>query len=101
VDVGMRYLAVTATMTNDSHFYPGKRVRARADHCARLQKRLQKKGTRSATRRKIKLSGRERRLKLHTNHTIAKSIIQAHPHTLIWWVRAISRCERFSLDRIG
>src|SRR6266849_1144396 len=38
VDVGMRYLATTATMTNQSHFYPAKRVRARADHYARLQK---------------------------------------------------------------
>jgi putative transposase len=83
VDVGMRYLAVTATMTNDSSFYSGKRVRARSDHYARLQKRLQKKGTRSATRRKIAMSGRERRLKLQTNHTIAKSIVAAHPHTLI------------------
>ncbi len=83
VDVGMRYLATTATMTNDSRFYPGKRVRAKADHEARLQKRLQKKGTRSAIRRKIALSGRERRLKLQTNHSIAKSIVQAHPHTLI------------------
>ncbi len=83
VDVGMRYLATTATMTNDSHFYAGKRVRARADHEARLQKRLQHKGTRSATRRKIALSGRERRLKLQTNHTIAKSIVIAHPHALL------------------
>src|SRR5713226_7768266 len=46
IDVGMRYLATTATMSNDSSFYSGKRVRARADHEARLQKRLQKKGTR-------------------------------------------------------
>jgi putative transposase len=83
VDVGMRYLATTATLNNGSHFYPGKRVRARADHYTRLQKRLQKKGTRSATRRKIKLSGRERRLKLQVNHSIAKQIVQAHPHTLI------------------
>jgi IS605 OrfB family transposase len=83
VDVGMRYLAVTATMSNGSHFYPGKRVRARADHYARLRKRLQKKGTRSATRRKIALGGRERRLKLQTNHTIAKQIMNEHPHTLI------------------
>jgi IS605 OrfB family transposase len=44
---------------------------------------LQKKGTRSATRRKIAMSGRERRLKLQTNHTIAKQIAQAHPHTLL------------------
>src|SRR5215469_2424326 len=83
VDVGMRYLATTATLSNRSRFYPGKRVRAKADHYARLQKRLQKKGTRSATRRKIALSGRERRLKLQTNHSIAKSIVNAHPHTLI------------------
>ncbi len=83
VDVGMRYLAVTATRTNATSFYSGTRVRARADHYARIQKRLQKKGTRSATRRKIVMSGRERRLKLQTNHTIAKQIVQAHPHTLI------------------
>src|SRR5713101_6598921 len=42
-----------------------------------------KKGTRSATRRMIALSGRERRLKLQTNHSIAKQIVNAHPHTLI------------------
>ena len=83
VDVGMRYLAVTATMTNDSSFYSGKRVRAKADHFARLQKGLQKKGTRSATRRKIKISGRERRLKLQVNHSIAKQVVQVHPSTLI------------------
>lgn len=83
VDVGQRYLAVTATLTNDSTFYSGKRVRAKANHYARLQKRLQHKGTRSATRRMIAMSGRERRLKLHTNHTIAKRIVNAHSHTLI------------------
>jgi putative transposase len=83
VDVGQRYLATTATLSNRSRFYPGKRVRAKADHYARLHKRLQKKGTRSATRRLIAISGRERRLKLQANHSIAKSIIVSHPHTLI------------------
>jgi putative transposase len=83
VDVGMRYLATTATMSNQSHFYSGKQVQARADHYARLRKRLQKKGTRSATRRKIAMSGRERRLKLQTNHSIAKQIVEAQPNTLI------------------
>src|SRR5258708_27275314 len=83
VDVGQRYLAATATLSNRSRFYPGKRVRAKADHYARLHKRLQKKGTRSATRRLIALSGRERRLKLQANHSIAKSIVVSHPHTLI------------------
>ncbi len=45
VDVGQRYLAVTATPQNDASFYAGKQVRAKADHYARLRKRLQKKGT--------------------------------------------------------
>src|SRR5216684_2760976 len=83
VDVGQRYLAVTTTTTDETAFYSGKAVRAKADHYARLRKRLQRKGTRSATRRLVVISGRERRLKLHTNHTIAKRIVQRHPHSLI------------------
>jgi len=83
VDVGQRYLATTATLSGESHFFSGKAVRAKADHYARTRKRLQQKGTRSATRRLIALAGRERRFKLNTNHVIAKHIIAAHPHTLI------------------
>jgi putative transposase len=76
VDVGIRYLAVTSTSTGKASFYPGKRVRHRANHYARLRKRLQHKGTRGGKRRL-------RRLKLQANHTIAKQIIEQHPHTLI------------------
>jgi putative transposase len=53
VDVGQRYLATVATLDNGAQFYSGKEIRAKADHYARLQKRLQRKGTRSATRRRI------------------------------------------------
>ncbi len=83
VDVGQRYLAVTATPSGQTAFYAGKAVRARADHYARIRKRLQRKGTRSATRRLVIISGRERRLKLHTNHTIAKRIVEHHPQSII------------------
>ena len=83
VDVGQRYLAVTATPKNDASFYSGKQVRAKADHYARLRKRLQKKGTRSATRRLIVISGRERRLKQERNHLISRRIVEAHPHSII------------------
>ena len=83
VDVGQRYLAVTATTTNDAAFYSGKAVRAGADHYARLRKRLQKKGTRSATRRLVVISGRERRLKQDCNHRISRRIVEAHPHSII------------------
>lgn len=83
VDVGQRYLAVTASPTHDASFYSGKSARARTDHYARLRKRLQQKGTRSATRRLIVISGRERRLKQERNHTISRRIVDAHPQSLI------------------
>src|SRR6266705_946073 len=83
VDVGVRYLAVTATTRGDRSFHAGKKVVPKANHYARLRKRLQQKGTRSATRRLIAISGRERRLKQDANHVISKRIVTRHPHALI------------------
>ena len=83
VDVGQRYLATVTTPANQSQFYSGKEIRQQTDHVARLQKRLRQKGTRSATRKRILLSRRERRLKLNTNHTISKRILDTHPHSFI------------------
>jgi putative transposase len=84
IDVGQRYLAtVASTTTNDTQFYSGKSVRAKADHYARLTKRLQQQGTRSATRKLVAISGRERRLKLQTNHVLSRRIVEAHPASLI------------------
>jgi putative transposase len=83
VDVGSRYLAVTAQLDNGTSFYSGKQTRAKADHYGRLRKRLQHKGTRSATRRLVIISGRERRLKQATNHTISRRIVDQCPHSII------------------
>jgi putative transposase len=83
VDVGMRYLAVTSTRSGKASFHPGKQVRHRANHYARLRKRLQKKGTRGAKRRLKRIEQRERRLKWQANHSIAKQIITQHPHALL------------------
>ena len=83
VDVGQRYLAVSTDTEHHTHFYSGKAARATANHYARLRQRLQKKGTRSATRRLIVISGRERRLKQDRNHQISHRIVDAHPHSLI------------------
>jgi IS605 OrfB family transposase len=82
VDVGIRYLAVTSTSTGKASFYPGNRIRHRANHYARLRKRLQQKGTRGATRRLRRMAQRERRFKLQANHTLANQIVKQHPHTL-------------------
>jgi predicted transposase len=83
VDVGVRYLAVTATTRGTSTFHSGKQVVPKANHYARLRKRLQKKGTRAATRHLKVVSGRERRLKADANHRISKRIVNANPHSLI------------------
>ena len=83
VDVGQRYLAVVARLDNSASFSSGKEVRAKADHYARLSKRLQKKGTRGATRRLVVIAGRERRLKQDRNHVLSRQIVDAHPHSLI------------------
>jgi IS605 OrfB family transposase len=83
IDVGQRYLATVTTPQNHIQFFSGKQVRAKSDHYTRVQKRLQRKGTRSATRRRIAMKQRERRFKLSCNHTIAKQILDTHPHSLI------------------
>jgi IS605 OrfB family transposase len=83
VDVGVRYLAVTSDTKGACSFYRGKGVVPKANHYARLRKRLQKKGTRSATRRLVAISGRERRLKQDANHVVSKRIIDQHPNSFI------------------
>jgi putative transposase len=83
VDVGIRYLAVTSTTKGDPTFHSGKSIVPQANHYARLRKRLQHKGTRSATRRLVGISRRERRLKQDANHVVSKCIVEQHPHSLI------------------
>jgi IS605 OrfB family transposase len=83
VDVGQRYLAVATDLQRQTQFFPGSTVRATADHAARLRKRLQQKGTRSATRRLLVLAGRARRLKHERNHRIGRQSVDAYPHSLI------------------
>jgi transposase len=94
VDVGIRYLAVTSTETGNASFHPGKRTRHKANHYARLRKRLQHKGTRGAKRRLRRIEQRERRLKAQANHCIAKQIITQHPHALIGLERLTDIRER-------
>ena len=83
VDVGVRYLAVAATPRGKQSFHSGKRIVPKANHYARLRKRLQQKGTRSTTRRLVIISGRERRLKQDANHVVSKRIVTRFPHALI------------------
>ena len=81
IDVGQRYIAVVADTQNKTQFFSGKEVRHKASRCVKARKSLQRKGTRSATRRAVALSGRERRFIADTNHCIAKEVVA--PNTLI------------------
>lgn len=83
VDVGLRYLAVATNTKQESIFFSGKTVRHKANQYARLRKKLQQKGTRNSKIRLIAISGRERRLKLDTNHKISKAIINLYPQAII------------------
>jgi len=83
IDVGIRYLAVTSTTKGDCTFYSGKSIVPKANHSARLRKRLLQKGTHAATRRLVGISRRERRLKQDTNHVVSKRIVEQHQSSLI------------------
>lgn len=81
VDVGQRYIAVTADTQNKAQFFSGKQVRHKASRYVKARKSLQRKDTRSATKRLVALSGRERRFIADTNHCVAKEVVT--PSTLI------------------
>ncbi|NEN92139.1 MAG: transposase [Okeania sp. SIO3H1] len=81
VDVGQRYHAVTTDTRNQTHFYSGKQCNRKATCYEKARKSLQQKGTRSAKRRLVSLSGRERRFVADQNHCLSKQI--ATPNTLI------------------
>ncbi|GEM46942.1 RNA-guided endonuclease InsQ/TnpB family protein [Deinococcus cellulosilyticus] len=82
VDVGQRYHFVATDKDGKSLFEKGKAVRQKKEHFARIKKSLQRKGTRSATRRLVALSGRERRLIADRNHTLAKRLITRFPRSI-------------------
>ncbi len=80
VDVGRRFLAVTCDVQNKTQFFSGKETIHKANQYQRVRKNLQRKGTRSATRRLRLVSGRERRFTADINHQLSKQIVT--PNTL-------------------
>jgi putative transposase len=94
VDVGQRYIAVATDMRDRSCFAKGGADRVNAVHYTRLRKELQQKGTRSATRKLINISKRERRFKLDLNHRVSKAIISRYPNSVIGLERLTDIRER-------
>lgn len=82
VDVGQRYLIVATDKFGTSLFKKGKTVRQKKEQFIRLKKALQRKGTRSATRRLVALTGRERRFIADRNHSLAKNLLNRFPKAM-------------------
>lgn len=72
IDLGIINLATTS----DGQTFSGKQVDTVRKKITKFKSILQKKGTKSAKRHLKKLSGRERRFKKITNHTIAKQVVR-------------------------
>lgn len=83
VDVGMRYFAVARGTSNKALFQSGKATLRKAERFQQARKSLQQKGTRSAVRRLVALSGRERRFIADTNSSLASEILRTYPHAFI------------------
>jgi putative transposase len=78
VDVGRRYLAVETDLQNKSKFYSGKVARHQANRYHKARQTLQRKDTRSAKRRLMALSGKERRFIADVNHQISQEIAKSN-----------------------
>ena len=83
VDVGMRYFAVASNLSGKAFFKSGKETLRKAERFQKARKSLQQKGTRSAVRRLVALSGRERRFIADVNSSLASAILKTYPHALI------------------
>lgn len=82
IDVGQRYHFVATDQDGQSLFAKGAAVRQRKDQFARTRTSLQRKGTRSATRRLVAISSRERRFVADRNHTLSKILLTRFPGSL-------------------
>ena len=75
VDLGQRYLRRWRRPSQWAQFYPGKQVRATDRSLCPTPEAVQRKGTRQPPGNRSRSAGRERRLKLNTNHCISRQIM--------------------------
>ena len=71
IDLGIENLATDS----DGKIFKGTKVEAVRKRYNRLRRMLQKTGTRSAKRKLIRMSGREKRFKRDINHQISRAIV--------------------------
>lgn len=74
--IGIDFGIISLAVTSDGITFSGKQVDDVRKRLTKLKRALQKRGSKSAKRHLKKLSGKEKRFKKHTNHTISKKIVQ-------------------------
>jgi IS605 OrfB family transposase len=79
--LGVDFGIVSLAADSDGTIHTGADVERVRDRLARRKRGLQKRGTKAAKRRLCKLAGKEARFRRHTNHTIAKAIVQTAERT--------------------
>lgn len=76
VDVGINHLAVATTTDKKNKFFRGGKIKNIRNVYEKQRERLQEKGTRSAKRMLMYLSGREKRLMRDVNHVVSKQVVE-------------------------
>ena len=96
IDLGV----VNTAVCSDNSFFHSKKLRAVKGSYQFLKRKLQHTGTRSAHRKLQRLSGRERRFVLDTNHCISKAIANK-PYgcfvmEMLTYIRRRGKCKKFN-----
>lgn len=83
IDRGLRFLVTTYDEKGKVNFYDGKQILAKRETYRKVRAELQSKGTKSAKRALVRLSGRENRWMADVNHQLSKTLVSQYgPGTL-------------------
>ena len=78
IDRGLRFLAVTYDEQGKTEFVRGKQILRKRHKFLEIRRQLQSKGTKSAKRALVRLSGRENRWISDVNHCISKTLVDKY-----------------------
>ena len=83
VDTGERHLAAVVSTAGEREIIDlPEEIRTRKTHWQGKRRELARKGTRSARRRALALSGREKRLTSDALHVISANLVRSHPDSM-------------------
>jgi len=90
IDCGINKIAVCS----DNTFFASKELKKRKGEFLYLRKKLQQKGTRSAKRLLVKISGREKRFVADVNHRVSKTIVNSRYNTFVFEKLSVKKSKK-------